>query len=72
MKKKKVPQKTQLVLRKGKKKCQLAFTTLVSLVTRRDGKSAPISAPSIFSYSLHEVRILRPNRFAVKILALFR
>jgi len=41
------PQKNQLGLRKGEKKGQLEFATLVSPVTERDEKGAPISAPSI-------------------------
>jgi len=46
--KKKNPQKkTQPRLKKGKKKCQLEFATLVSLRTRTNKKGAPMSAPSI-------------------------
>jgi hypothetical protein len=41
------PKKYQHGLRKGKKKNQLEFTTLVSLGTGRDEKDAPIRAPSI-------------------------
>ncbi len=46
--KKKVPQiKNQPGLKKGQKKSQLEFATLVGQWTRRDEKGAPISAPSI-------------------------
>jgi hypothetical protein len=45
VRKKKDPKKNQPRLRKGKKKGQLEFTTLVS--PGRDQKGAPIGAPSI-------------------------
>jgi len=46
-KKKSSKKKTQPRLKKGKKKCQLEFTTLDSQGTGRDERGAPMSAPSI-------------------------
>ncbi len=45
--KKRFPKKNQPGLRKGEKKGQLEFATLVSPGTGRDEKGAPMSAPSI-------------------------
>jgi len=59
---KKVLRKTnQPGLRKGKKKGQLEFTTLVSPGTGRDEKGAPMSAPSIHIGALVGVGSLWPK-----------
>ncbi len=47
MRKKKFPKKNQPGQRKGKKKGQLEFATMVNPGTGRDEKGAPISALSI-------------------------